>query len=168
MLACSQDGRVMIHPSSVNHEKNFPSQWFVYYEKVEGLVLCHPLSPFPLYLSPLLLCLNSSLIDASFPSLPPSLPLSLQLASTHPHHLTLHTSFPLTSGLIWPAQSHLMCVFIQSSWHSLLLIETDKQTNRQTDTDRQEGRKEGGVACILLLRSFCVSLCFSVVRSVCI
>ena len=30
----SQDGRVFIHPSSVNSEKNFPSNWFVYYEKV--------------------------------------------------------------------------------------------------------------------------------------
>ena len=30
----SQDGRVFIHPSSVNSEKSFPSNWFVYYEKV--------------------------------------------------------------------------------------------------------------------------------------
>ena len=30
----SEDGRVFMHPSSVNSEKNFPSNWFVYHEKV--------------------------------------------------------------------------------------------------------------------------------------
>ena len=40
-LPCSQDGRVFMHPSSVNSEKVFPSNWFVYYEKVVAHRLTH-------------------------------------------------------------------------------------------------------------------------------
>lgn len=35
LLLCRSDGRVVLHPSSVNSdEKQFPSQWLVYHDKV--------------------------------------------------------------------------------------------------------------------------------------